>query len=87
MSYIITQEHINVNGKFEISASDDNTSFLSTKIQSRHVSAKQYITSVIMVSVIDASKSDEDNVVKETFSCFVVQLVYYKISSNIWVLF
>lgn len=38
-----------------------------------------------MVSVIDASKSDEDNVVKENFSCFVVQLVYYKISSNIWV--
>lgn len=41
-SFIITQEHIDIDGKFEISASDDNTSFLSTKIQSRHVSANQY---------------------------------------------
>lgn len=46
-----------------------------------------YIISVIMVFVIDVLKSDEDNVVKEIFLCFVVQLVYYKIFLNIWVFF
>lgn len=40
-----------------------------------------------MVFVIDVLKSDEDNVVKEIFLCFVVQLVYYKIFLNIWVFF
>lgn len=37
-----TQEHIDVDGRFEISVSDDIRGILSTKIQSRHVSAKQY---------------------------------------------
>lgn len=89
--------------------SDDTPSILSklNKMQSRHVTAKQYtckcwmiyvegvksgwycrckegcrmvgmcshINSVILVSVIDASNSNEDSVVREYLSCFVVQLV------------
>lgn len=34
-----------------------------------------HINSVILVSVIDASNSNEDSVVREYLSCFVVQLV------------
>lgn len=42
MARSYTQEHIDVDGKFKISVSDDIPGILSTKIQSRHVSAKQY---------------------------------------------
>lgn len=42
MARSYTQEHIDVDGKFEISVSDDIPGILSTKIQNRHVSAKQY---------------------------------------------
>lgn len=42
MARPFTQEHIDVDGKFKIFVSDDISGILSIKIQSRHVSAKQY---------------------------------------------
>lgn len=42
MARSYTQEHIDVDGKFKISVSNDIPGILLTKIQSRHVSAKQY---------------------------------------------
>lgn len=42
MASSYTKEHIDVDGKFEIFVSDVIPGTLSTKIQSRHVSAKRY---------------------------------------------
>ena len=42
MARSYTYEHIDVDGKFEILVNDDIPKLLSSKIQSRHVSAKQY---------------------------------------------
>lgn len=42
MASSYTKEHIDVDSKFEIFVSDDIPGILSTKIQSRLVSAKQY---------------------------------------------
>lgn len=42
MASSYTKEHIDVDSKFEIFVSDDIPGILSTKIQNRLVSAKQY---------------------------------------------